>query len=212
MAKSKTSTERKLDSYTSGMDLLRSEATAIFLCLADKTPTQVGYEFGLDRFYSTDASIRASVHKAFQMVLQDPESYDIPMAKAAEIQAIVSARALQITKDHALTVREKKELSNAEIPELVTEARDTAYRLINAKLDIIESSKTELKNAKLSDLVKAGDILFNKGQIVRGEATQNIAILSKVDKNMSAEDALTAIVQMQEMVAQEKELKDQKKK
>ena len=116
-----------------------------------------------------------------------------------DIQKIVSSRALKITKNLEITKREQAELQKAEMTELVTEGRDRALRLLHMKFDDLERNKKELKNLKITDLAKVVGTLFDKGQIAKGEATQNIAVLSKnISKDMDPEKALQVVFEMQE--------------
>ena len=195
--------------YTSGAELLKGEAGKIFLSLLEHTPIQVGYMVGLDRFYKTDASIRAGIYRAYQEVLKEPAKYDIPLEAAAEVETRVKSRSLQATKSQAIKKQETAELQKIDTTSLIVKGTDRSLVLLHKKLDELEKGGA-LKNIKITDLVKVVTALFDKGQIARGEATQNIAILSKnISKDMSSEDALEEVLNSRETIAAQKEVSNQ---
>ena len=42
-------------------------------------------------------------------------------------------------------------------------------------------------------------ILFDKGQIIQGEATENVAVLAKIKSDMSPEEMMDAVLKMREI-------------
>jgi len=190
-----------IQSYQTGADLLRGEAGRIFLHLEDKPFIEVAYLFGLDRYFSTEPSMRGAITRAFNLVLDNPESYDIPSEKAAFIQGVVSQRA--IMKPVATTLREEadaKELKDMNLGETVLESRNLATRLVRRKLDHLDRNPKALKEMSLKELIGAFHILFDKGQIIQGAATEHIAILSNISSDMSPDEALGAVMKMREQM------------
>lgn len=191
--------------YQSGPELIREKTKEIFMLLLEHTPIQVGYLVGLDSLYTTDASIRSGIYKAYQYVLEDPKKYDIPMETVAEVEKRMKERTIGPAKAKAEKKQAKRELQQASTNELIVSSTDRTLALIHQKLDDMERTGA-LKNVKITDLVKVFSTMFEKVQIVRGEATQNIAILSKsISNDMSADDALEQVLHGRESVAAQKE-------
>lgn len=196
MSERSLTVELPLKSYPSGVALLEAECARIFLNLEDHSSAEVAYMFGLDRFYSTIASMRGAVSKAYNMVLDNPLKFDIPLDKAGYIQGIVESRT--IARQDPETVRELEELKKMDIGGLVMENRDTAARLVRKKLAYLESNPRALKEEKLKDLVYVLGHLFDKGQIISGQATEHIAFMSNLPEKMNPDEALKAILAMRE--------------
>ena len=101
------------------------------------------------------------------------------------------------TKSNKPTVAEQNE-DNRSVEELLTSNRDLANKLVHKKLVALDSSKKALRNESVVSLGKIFGILFDKSQIIRGQATEQILHLSKININMSPDDALSAILRMRE--------------
>lgn len=195
----------KVKKYQSGADLLRGEAKEIFISLLKYNPLQVAYLFGLERHYSSDASMRSAIYKSYIWVLDDPEKYDISMEMAAAVEKCVKARTIGPSKIKALKKREKDEMDKVTTSELITKGTDRSLVLLHRKFDELERHGG-LKNVKITDLVKVVTAMFDKAQITRGEATQNIAILSRhITKDLDVELALEQIITSRENIAVQKE-------
>lgn len=207
MRRSKTVKE-DIPSYQSGPELLKGEARRIFLATREKPHIQVAYDFGLDRFYSTESSMMSKMSKTIRMVLDNPEEYDITQSDIISVEEATRQRSILKRSDpmSGLSVRQKNELETKSIVDTVTSARDLATGLLFRKLKQLDASKGMLKKESMVNLAKVAGILIDKGQILRGEATQNIAVLSKhIRSDMSAEDALSAIIKERESILAEKE-------
>ncbi len=191
-----------IPSYPSGQALLEEQAGKIFLQLEQKTFAEVGYMFGLDRYFSTEASIRSAVMRAFNLVLDNPGKYDILPEKVGYIQGVVSSRGIK--KRDPETLREQQEIEKADIAGLVTGSRDLAARLVRKKLDHLDNNPKALKEMSLKELIGALHILFDKGQIIAGAATEHIAVLSSVDAQIDPKEAMAAIMKMRDEMQERK--------
>lgn len=191
-----------IPTYTTGIQLIEAEAARIFLNLEDHSNVEVAYLFGLDRFYTSTGSMRGAISKAYNMVLTDPMKYDIPLDKAGFIQAMVESR--QIVKKDPETVRELEEMEKLDINTLMLSNRDVAAQLVRRKLEYLKGSPKALKEEKLKDLVYVLGHLFDKGQIVQGQATEHVVFMSNLPEKMNPDEALKAILQMREEFNQDK--------
>lgn len=156
--------------------------------------------FGLDRYLANEGSMRSAITRAYNLVLDNPSKYEILPEKAAFIQGVVSSRG--IAKRTPETVRQEVEAMDSDISKSVTHMRTLSSKLVRRKLEYLDKNPKALKEMSLKELIGAFHILFDKGQIVAGLATENIAVLSNIDMKMNPDEALAAIVKMREELTQ----------
>lgn len=192
----------ELKSYGTPAELVEHEAGAMYLALEDKSALEVGYLFGLDRFYSKNNSIRSCVSKAINLVLDNPKRYALSPEQVGFIQGKLAARNKNQISDE--TLREQEEARSLDITKQITETRDLAAKLVRKKLEYLESHPKALKEEKLKDLAWVTGILFDKGQIASGNATEHIAVLSKIDSNLSPQETMNAIINLREQIVADK--------
>lgn len=81
-------------------------------------------------------------------------------------------------------------------------------QLINKKLDHLGKDKKSLDKVGIGELAKVAGILFDKGQIIQGQSTENIAVMSKnIKTDMSPEEAMEVLLNMREVNQAKKEKK-----
>lgn len=178
----------------------------IFRMLAEKGLFETGVHFGIDAQYANATAVKNKVYRIYQEVKKDPNKYFVSPDLCDAITAIVSARGVDKVAQPSL--REKQEVQEAkdnDINELIMSGRVKAMKIVHRKLDMVGKSRKEIKAANLGQLVTAAAILFDKGQIVSGLATENVAVMAKVDGNMSPEAALEMVLKMREINVAEKD-------
>lgn len=182
----------------------------IFRMLAEKPLYETGVSFGFDKQYATAIAVKNKVYRIYQEVKKDPERYMVSPDLCDTITSIVSNRSAD--KTAGPTLHEKQEVQadkENDINDLILTGRIKAMKLVHRKIDSMQSRR-EVKAANLGQLVTAAAILFDKGQIVSGQATENIAMMAKIDSNLPPEQALELVLKMREVNVAEKE-KDKKK-
>src|SRR5690606_26258617 len=95
-------------------------------------------------------------------------------------------------------------LDPADTKRLITGGKNKALMALHRKFDYMMQSKKALNDVSLSQLAQTFGILFDKDQILKGEATENIAVMAQVDKDMKPEDALAALGRFREAQEVEK--------
>lgn len=184
----------------------------IFTMCGEKTLADVGFEFGLDKKYKTVATMKSAVAKIYNQVKNDPDRFFIaPETYNRVLDAVDERKTVGLTPfqssnpeevvEEPMTIREKREIINPEdIKGLILGGRNKAAKLIYEKLDRIGRSKKLLDNISLGEMAKVVGILVDKGQILQGQSTENIAVLSKnIDSNLSPQEAIDAVLKMREM-------------
>ena len=196
------------------MNLTDEKKGIIFRALAEKPLYETGVDFGLDKHYATAASVKSKMQRIYNEVQKNPDKYGVSQEIVDMVVGIVSNRNPQGSrKAHLPTLRETTEIQHADendVSKLVLSGRSKAFQLLHKKLDAVGRNKKSLETVSLPQLATVAAILFDKGQIVQGQATENVAIMAKIDSNMKPEDALSAVLQMREANITAKEDKSKK--
>lgn len=177
------------------MNLTTEQKIGLFQMLASKTIYEVGLEYGFDKHYKDAKAIKGAVYRHYSEVKNNHEKYGISEDTYSLVLNALSSRAVS-NKRHEVSASEKRELANMDFKELVISNRDKVSVLMGKKLDMITSR--ELKKMKLSDFTIPFGVLFDKGQIIQGQATEHIAHLSKIEDGLSAKDLLNAVINQRE--------------
>jgi hypothetical protein len=176
---------------------------SLFKMCGEKTLAEVGFEYGLDKDFKSVAAMKVKVSSYYNKVKNNPEDYGISMELVNSVVDKVDARFRSMTKngtEEPLSLREKKEILNpTDIKGLVLGGRNKAAKLLYEKLDRIGNSKKMLDELDLGKLATVMAILVDKGQIIQGQSTENIAILSKnVDSTLTPQQALELVLRSRE--------------
>lgn len=184
---------------------------SLFKMLAYKTLYEVGIEYQFDKKYKDSRAVKGAVYRIYQAVRKDPEKYFVQAETLELVEKAMQARISSpvIVKGaaaaEALTLREKNDvLQKTDIKALLIGGRNKAYTLINTKMDRISSSRKKLDAVSIGELAKVFGILFDKAQIVQGEATEHVAVMAKVSKDMNPTEALELVLKMREINQVEK--------
>lgn len=185
----------------------------IFKMLETKTMYETGIEFELDKHYKDSRAVNNAVYNIYKKVLVNPQAYAVLPETVEKVKAKVSSRAIVTNRPQsATTLREKIDIEkNPDFKDLVLSGRKKAFEILNMKMDRVAQSRKQLDEVSITALAQTFGILFDKSQIIQGEATENIAVLAKIDKDMSSQDALAAILKMREINNVEKDRINKKK-
>ena len=191
------------------MKLTDAKKGQVVRALIDKNMYEVGLEFELDKYYKDSRAVKNAVYRTYQAAVKDPARYGLTIEEAANVQDKMQNRLpVNIREAQPTTLREKlDDDKNKDFKELAIEGRNKAYQILLRKLDMVGRNKRNLSEVNLSTLATTFGILFDKVQITKGEATENVAIMGKVDTNMSAEEALGMVLKMREINQIDKESK-----
>lgn len=183
-------------------DLTDDQRGNIFRRLATKTLYDVGMEFGLDKSYSTVRSMKASVYKVYNEVRMDPERFALQPDTVDLVTSAVSDRSVS---NERRTIAEKdSEIAEMSIKDVMVVNRDMAAKLVKRKLDYLEAHPKALNQVSLPQLATGFAILFDKSQIIQGQATEHVALMGKIDSELSPEKAIDLVLKMREINQVEK--------
>lgn len=168
----------------------------LFKRLAYKSTLEAGYEFGLENIYKDKTAIRNAVKGVYTKIKANPSKYGI---EEQTVQIVADAMA------HRNLAGARKEISQAEqeidtkdIRTMVVGVRDKAFRLLDMKLTRASKSKKALDGLNIVQLSTTAATMFDKAQIIQGQATEHIAIMGKIDGNIKPEEAIDLILKMRE--------------
>lgn len=180
---------------------------AVFKALATKSIVQVANEFEFDKYYKSTSGMRNAVHKIYREVQHEPEKFGLSNDTIELVVEGVEARKSIGLFNNTPTVREQKEdESNKNFSELAQDGRNKAIRLLHKKMDRIDKSRKKLDNVSAGELAKVYGILFDKSQIIKGEATEHVKVLSKnIDDSLTADERLDYVLKLREVNNESKE-------
>lgn len=186
------------------MKLSDDKKATIFKRLASSTLYDVGLEFGFDKHYKDAVAIRNKVYTIYRQVANEPERYAVQQEVVDLVTDAVSNRKIAI-KSEATPMRvEANAIVATDIKNLTLTGRDTAGRLIAKKLEYLEAHPKALQQESLVNLGKIFGIMFDKSQIIQGQATEHVALMGRIDTNLTPEQALDAILRSREVMQADK--------
>lgn len=170
----------------------KEKEVEIFKALANKSTLQVGIEFNFDKVYKNNRAVRNAVTGIFHKIKNNADEYGLSQELVDMVQAGMDERKLAGHPSNRPTQVEETE---KDIKSMVIDARDMAWDLVGRKLQRISNNKKKLDAISFKELGWLAAVSFDKGQILKGEATENIAVLAKIDANITADDALSMVLE-----------------
>lgn len=178
------------------IQLTPEKKIGLFQMLATKDLYSVGLEYGFDKHYKTAKAVKGAVYRLYADMKNNPDKYAIPDELYSVVQDAMKGR--QVSAVHKDSSLAEKMGEKTEIKDIILDNRNKAAKLVSLKLDMLSKSKKELSKISLPQLTTSMAILFDKGQIIQGEATEHIAHLAKIDEGMTPEELLNAVVGQRE--------------
>lgn len=170
--------------------LTREQEANMFKALAFKSYKTIGHEFGLHYYYKTDAQVRTAVMGIARKVRKAPELYGISEDAVDVIDEAAASRSIR--KNPA--IRSAVAIQQESFKDRLDTMRDQVADMIMMKLDKYNSKKG-IDNVTLKDLKDLLGLSIDKSRLLRGESTETIVKLSKMDTdNMTPQQALEVVM------------------
>lgn len=171
--------------------------------LAKKPTYEVGIHFGLDKYYKSEGGLKNKVYKVYREIcaVDDDEElkrvYGLGRENVNLVHDIVSNRSANQVQE---TLREKlAKDEKTDIRDMLLKGRKSALALAQKKMERIGDSMKQLDKTRLTELTTAFGILFDKAQLIDGNATEHVAVLANMeDKKIDPETAIDAVVKIRE--------------
>lgn len=162
--------------------------------------TEAGEKIGLGARYK-GSSLRATAYKLYKDI--DPVKLGLDKDVIDMVTAAVEERRMSrgnIIKHESndLEIVPSELLDPKDMKGVIIGGRNKAVMLLHKKMDRLSKNKKMLDMTPLSQIATMFGILFDKAQILTGQATENIAVMAKINKEMTPEETLAALTQMRE--------------
>lgn len=150
--------------------------------------------------------IKNVIKKGAPIIIPNAEELtpeELERAKRAEKIRRLRARKKDGVALQRVGKAEIRKMSTGEMVEMAKDTRNKAVELLNRRLALMATDDEELSKIRLTELATVFGILFDKAQLASGLATENIAIHTKIDVNISSDQALDELNKMREKFSQE---------
>lgn len=176
----------------------KDKEAEIFKALATASTLKVGIAYGFDKVYKDTRAIRNAINAISTKVRNNAEAYGLSQDVVDLVLAAMQERkVVTIRGSESSSLQEKIELKS-DIKDVVTNIRDKTFSLIDKKLDRLKNSTKKLDAVSFKDLGIIAGISFDKSQILRGEATETITVISQIDKNLSPNEIINLALSSRE--------------
>jgi hypothetical protein len=178
----------------------------IFKALATKSLVDVGYDFELDKKYAGKTGVKNAVYRVYQQVRKDPETFGVTPEAVDMVEKAMAIRQAESQKKSLEDVEAGKQpvLNPEDMKQITVGGRNKAAMLLHKKMDRISKSNKMLDKENIVSLAKVFGIFFDKAQIVQGQATEHIAVMSKISDGMTADEQMEALLKMREKTIEDK--------
>lgn len=177
--------------------LTKAQEAEMFKSLAHKTYKAVGYDYGIHLMYpGDDIKVTSFVHQICDRIKKAPEIWGLSKDTVEVIQEALDSRSIR--KNPA--IRSDLALQEESFRDKLDGMRDTVAEIITRKLKKYNTVKG-VENVQLRDLKDLLGMAIDKGRLLRGESTENLVKLSKLDTDsMSPEEAMRVILKAREVL------------
>lgn len=182
------------------IQLTEAQKAALFKKLATTTLTAVGMEMGFDKHYKSMKSLKAAVYRIYNEVRATPSVFGISNDTVDLVVGNVSNRSVSVdSRNNTESIREEMEIKTSDIKGMIIHGRNTAMALVNKKLEYLTRHPKALKDTSITQLGTLFGIIFDKGQIIQGQATEHVALMGKIDKDLKPVEAIDMVLKMREV-------------
>jgi hypothetical protein len=183
--------------------LTKEQGAEFYKSLVHKNFTQAAKDVGFGSQYSTDSGLRSAARKMYLDIDRNLAEYGISEDIGEMVRRAIQERKITPNRN-IVEVPENELLTTDDAKAIIIAGRNKAGQLLHKKLDRIGRSKQLLDSVSLTQLATTFAIMFDKSQIIKGEATENIAIMARVKTDMTPEESLASLLQMREAASEEK--------
>lgn len=174
--------------------LTKEQEAEMFKALAHKSYKQVGLDFGFHFYYKTDAQVRAAVMNIVRKVRKAPEIYGISKDAVEVVDEAARSRSVKMNPK----IRADIAIQNESFKDRLDTMRDKVAEMIMIKLQKYDSKRT-IDGISIRDLKDLLATAIDKSRLMRGESTENIIKMSKIDTDaMSPDEALKVVMKARE--------------
>lgn len=173
------------------------EKKQFFKSLITKTFLGAAVDMGWDKIYENRETLKHKSYLLYKDIIKNPGELGLDDEVVKMVVESISNR--KVLKNRDLTEHNTAELLDpSDTREILLGGRNKAALLLHKKLDRLDKSRKLLDATTLTQLATTFGILFDKSQIILGQATENIAVMAKIKDGMTAEESLDALLKIRE--------------
>jgi hypothetical protein len=173
----------------------------IFKLAAHKSYKDIGYQYGIQyMFPGEDNRVSSYIYDIIRKIKKAPEIWGISEDLVEVVQTALDKR--NVKKNPA--IKSDIALEEESFRDKLDGMRDTVAEIITKKLNKYNTKKgvDEVSIRDLKDLLA---MAIDKSRLLKGESTENIVKMSKIDtENLSPEDAMKVILKARELMLDSK--------
>jgi hypothetical protein len=190
------------------VNISKEKQAAAFRMLREKTTFNAAIECGFEKYFDNKRQILNYMYKLFLRVKNNPEEYSIHPKTVEEVIVAMDSRNLGKVKNGTVKFdalqKKLSDVKDHDMKEVISIGRNKSAVLLDKKMNMLLRSKKALEKESIVSLAKVFSTYFDKGQIMSGQATENIAVLAKnVPDDITPEQAMAELIKRRE-----KELED----
>lgn len=149
---------------------------------------------------SNDARLTAITQAIVRKIRRAPELWGLTQESVEIVQEALDSRSLKKNP----RIRSDIAIMEESFRDKLDTMRDTVAEIITKKLEKYNTKKG-IEEVSLRDLKDLLGTAIDKGRLLRGESTENLIKMSKIDvDNISSEDALKVVMKARDAVVESK--------
>lgn len=192
-------------------ELTQEQEREFYKLLVSHNYAEAASQIGMNAYYQGEA-LRRVGHAIYQRI--DPDKLSIDKELQEMVTTAIESRKIYKGRKpgsgNEMTSVEQafqptELLDPSDTKNLVVGGRNKAFILLHKKMDHLNKNKKALEATSLSQLGTLAGILFDKSQVIQGQATENISVLSKnIRDGMTPEEMLELTLRRREQTIVEK--------
>lgn len=181
--------------------LTKEQEATMYKNLVHKSYKEVGYEQGLHLMYpGDDSKLISVVYNIMQRIRRAPDVWGISPDTVEIVQEALDKR--NIKKNPSL--KSDVAIQDESFKDKLDGMRDTVAEIITKKLQKYNTKKG-IEEVSIRDLKDLLAMAIDKGRLLRGESTENIIKLSRIDVDgMSPDEALKVVIKARDVLVESK--------
>lgn len=180
--------------------LNKEQESKMFKEIAHKSYLDVGKDFGFHLYYKTDQKVRSAVMNIVRKVSRAPEIYGISQDVVEVVQEAAASRSIKNNP----RIKAQINIENETFRDRLDTMRDKVAEMIMMKLQKYDTKKT-IDGITIRDLKDLLAVAVDKSRLMRGESTENIAKLAKIDTDgLTPQQALDIVMRARDAMIEAK--------
>ncbi len=173
----------------------KEQEVAMFKSLTHKSYQEAGKDLGFHYYFKSPVKIRGEVLKIVRRIKRAPELYGISKEVVEVVEEAAQSRSISLTPH----TKSKLAIEEDSFRDRLDNMRNTTAEMIQKKLNKANKSSRSLEGISIRDLKDLLSMAIDKSRLLKGESTETIAKLSKIDTdNMSPDEALKVVMKARE--------------